>query len=43
VLLREPSEASRCVKVIQVPRERPGYYLEIVMDGLNGLGYLVAE
>ncbi len=36
----EQTKASRCIKVIHIPTERPGYYLEIVMDGQNGLGYL---
>ena len=36
----EPSQASRCIKVIHVPSERPGFTLELVMDGQNGLGYL---
>jgi hypothetical protein len=37
----EQSKASRCIKVIQIPAERPGCLLEIVMDGQQGLGYLV--
>jgi hypothetical protein len=36
----EQTDASRCVKVIHLPTERPGHYLEIVMDGQRGLGYL---
>ncbi|RPI96441.1 MAG: hypothetical protein EHM40_01410 [Chloroflexi bacterium] len=36
----EPTRASRCIKVIHVPTERPDYTLEIIMDGQNGLGYL---
>ena len=36
----EPSQASQCIKVIHVPSERPGFTLELVMDGQNGLGYL---
>jgi hypothetical protein len=36
----EPSEASKCIKVIHVPGERPGHYLEILMDGQKALGYL---
>ena len=35
-----PSNASRCIKVIHIPSERPGCHLEIVMDGMRGLGYL---
>jgi hypothetical protein len=33
------AQAWGCIKVIQVPRERSGQYLEIVMDGEAGLGY----
>ena len=36
----EPTKASQCIKVIHIPTERPGYQMEIVMDGQNGLGYL---
>ena len=36
----EDSKASRCIKVIHVPTERPGYLLELAMDGQSGLGYL---
>jgi hypothetical protein len=36
----EQSPASQCIKVIHVPTERPGYSLELVMDGQNALGYL---
>jgi hypothetical protein len=36
----EQSQASRCIKVIHIPTERPGCLLEIVMDGQQGLGYL---
>jgi hypothetical protein len=28
------------LKIIQLPRERSGQYLEIVMDGKRALGYL---
>jgi pyruvate, water dikinase len=34
------TKASRCVKVIHIPAERPGYHMEIIMDGQSGLGYL---
>ncbi|HTX92600.1 MAG TPA: PEP/pyruvate-binding domain-containing protein [Anaerolineales bacterium] len=37
----EPTSASQCIKVIHIPSERPGYHLEIAMDGKQGLGYLV--
>jgi len=37
----EPTPASQCIKVIHIPSERPGYHLEIAMDGKQGLGYLV--
>jgi hypothetical protein len=36
----EATRASRCIKVIDISKERPGYHLEIVMDGQTGLGYL---
>jgi hypothetical protein len=36
----EQTKASRCIKVIHIPTERPGYHLEIIMDGQSGLGYL---
>jgi hypothetical protein len=32
--------ASRCIKIIHIPTERPGHHLEIIMDGQSGLGYL---
>jgi hypothetical protein len=34
------TKASHCIKVIHIPTERPGYLLEIIMDGQSGLGYL---
>jgi hypothetical protein len=34
------TRASRCIKVIHIPTERPGYTLELIMDGQKGLGYL---
>ena len=37
----EASAASRCIKVIHIPSERPGCHLEVGMDGQQGLGYLV--
>ena len=40
-LFPEQNQASRCVKVIHIPAERPGCLLEIGMDGKQGLGYLV--
>ena len=36
----EQSKASRCIKVIHIPTERPGYQMELMMDGQSGLGYL---
>ena len=36
----EPTQANRCIKVIHIPSERPGHYLEMIMDGQTGLGYL---
>jgi hypothetical protein len=35
-----PNKAGQCVKLIHVPTERPGCFLEIVMDGERGLGYI---
>jgi len=40
---REATNARRCIKVIHIERECPGYHLEIVMDGQTGLGYLNPE
>jgi hypothetical protein len=40
-LIPEPAKARHCVKVIHIPTERPGFTLELIMDGQNGLGYLV--
>lgn len=34
------TRASRCIKVIHVPSERPGYSMDLIMDGQTGLGYL---
>ncbi len=36
----EPTKAGHCVKVIHIPGERPGYHMDLIMDGQNGLGYL---
>jgi hypothetical protein len=36
----EQTPASRCIKLIHIPTERPGSQLEIIMDGQSGLGYL---
>lgn len=38
--ISEQTKASGCIKVIHVPTERPGYLLDLIMDGQNGLGYL---
>jgi len=38
--LTEQTPASRCIKLIHIPTERPGHRLEIIMDGQRGLGYL---
>jgi hypothetical protein len=35
----KPTNASRCIKVVHIPSERPGDQLEVVMDGNTGLGY----
>jgi hypothetical protein len=40
LLSREPSNATRAIKVIRVPTERLGQTLDVVMDGTRGLGYL---
>jgi hypothetical protein len=37
---QKQSNASRCIKIIHIPTERPGSLLEIAMDGRRGLGYL---
>jgi hypothetical protein len=37
------TRASRCIKVIHIPAERPGCYLDIVMDGQSALGYLTSS
>ena len=36
----EQNKASRCIKVIHIPTERPDHHMEIIMDGQSGLGYL---
>lgn len=36
----EQTKASQCIKLIHIPTERPGYHMEIIMDGQSGLGYL---
>jgi hypothetical protein len=36
----EQSKAGSCIKVIHVPTERPGYQLEMIMDGQTALAYL---
>ena len=40
-LIPESSKASRCIKVIHIPTERPGCQMDLVMDGQNGVGYLI--
>jgi hypothetical protein len=40
VLFPEPTRASRCIKVIHIPIERPGWQLVVAMDSQRGLGYL---
>lgn len=37
---QKESNASRCIKVVHIPTERPGHQLEIAMDGQRGLAYL---
>ncbi len=40
-LFPEQTPASRCIKVIHIPAERPGCCLEIAMDGKQAIGYLL--
>ena len=40
LISQKESDASRCIKVVHIPTERPGYQLEIAMDGQRGLAYL---
>jgi hypothetical protein len=37
----EQTQASRCIKVIHIPTERPGCRLEIAMDGKQAVAYLL--
>ena len=39
-LMPEQTKGSQCVKVIDIPAQRPGYHLELIMDGQKALGYL---
>jgi len=39
-LLPEDAEYDNCIKVIHIPTEREGYYLELGMDGKQALAYL---
>jgi hypothetical protein len=36
--ISEPTKASHCIKVIHIPTERPGYQMELIMDGENEQG-----
>jgi hypothetical protein len=36
----EQNKASRCIKLIHIPTERPDHHMEIIMNGQSGLGYL---
>ena len=36
--IAEETQASRCIKVIHVPTERPGYSLELIVDGQKAVG-----
>ncbi len=36
----EATGTSQCIKVVHIPSERPGYTMDLIMDGQNGLGYL---
>ena len=42
-IIPQQTIASECIKVIHVPTERPGYSMEIIMDGQSALGYLSAS
>ena len=35
-----PNKTSQCIKLVHIPTEHPGCFLEIIMDGQRGLGYL---
>ncbi|MFT3893088.1 MAG: PEP/pyruvate-binding domain-containing protein [Anaerolineales bacterium] len=39
--ISETTNASRCIKVIHIPSERPGHHMELSMNGELGAGYLV--
>jgi hypothetical protein len=39
----EQTKACQYIKVIHIPTERPGYHMEIVMDGQKGVGYLTSS
>jgi hypothetical protein len=36
----EPTASCKCIKVIHIPRERPGCTMDLIMDGQDALGYL---
>ena len=38
--ITEQTKASRCIKLIHIPIERPGCSMELLMDGQKALGYL---
>src|SRR5512144_1769317 len=38
--LPKQTKANQCIKVVHIPAERPGHYLEVIMDGQRALGYL---
>ncbi len=35
------TDASGCIKVIHIPAERPGWHMEVGMDGEQAMGYLI--
>ena len=41
-MLPESADYTDCLKVIHIPSERPGYTLEINMDGERALAYFDA-
>ncbi len=36
----EPTRTHQCIRVVHIPTARPGYQMDLVMDGQNALGYL---
>jgi hypothetical protein len=38
--IQEVTKTCQCIKLIHIPSERPGYHMDLIMDGQNALGYL---